>query len=169
MINKNKKKQQVSDFGFSVESAEQSVGFMFWQVTNLWQKTIGQGLEPLNLTHVQYVILANLAWLSKMQKEEITQVMIANNAQIDVMMTSKVIRALIAKKLISRRQSKADSRAYSISLTQAGEKKISQAIPIVEQIDEAFFVRLGTNKKLFLENLQTLALLHKNRLAKKIE
>ena len=166
------KKKQINkttpnDLGFGVESAEQSIGFMFWQVTNLWQRSITAALEPLGITHVQYVVLANLAWLTHTQDSEITQVMIATNAQIDVMMTSKVIRALIAKKLITRKESTRDSRANSITLTIAGLKITTQAIPLVEGTDNAFFAKLGPNRDLFLENLQLLARLHKTRLAKK--
>ena len=88
--------------------------------------------------------------------------MIATNAQIDVMMTSKVIRTLI-----TRKESTRDSRANSITLTAAGLKITTQAIPLVEGTDNAFFAKLGPNRDLFLENLQLLARLHKTRLAKK--
>src|SRR3546814_15453085 len=39
---------------------ENSPGFLLWQVTNQWQRRLRATLEPLGLTHVQFVLLAGL-------------------------------------------------------------------------------------------------------------
>jgi hypothetical protein len=60
------------DNTFSVQKAEDSSGFLLWQVTNLWQREIKKALSPFDLTHSQFVILANTHWLS-LQKTEVTR------------------------------------------------------------------------------------------------
>ena len=50
-------------FGF--ESPDDSPGFLLWQVTNLWQRRIRAALEPLGLTHVQFVFVAGAITCSR--------------------------------------------------------------------------------------------------------
>ncbi len=50
---------------FSELQVEESTGFLFWQITNLWQKRIRENLLILDLTHVQFVLLASLAWFEE--------------------------------------------------------------------------------------------------------
>jgi MarR family transcriptional regulator, organic hydroperoxide resistance regulator len=76
-------------------------GFLLWRVTNAWQRQIRAALEPLDLTHVQFVLLASLAWLSN-QETSIPQVLLAGHANTDVMMTSQVVRTLEAKGYLAR-------------------------------------------------------------------
>jgi len=40
-----------TDNTFSVEKAEESSGFLLWQVTNLWQREIKKALDEFGLTH----------------------------------------------------------------------------------------------------------------------
>ena len=43
--------------------ADDSPGFLLWQVTNKWQAAQRAALKPFGLTHVQFVLLASLTWL----------------------------------------------------------------------------------------------------------
>jgi hypothetical protein len=52
------------DNTFSVEKAEDSSGFLLWQVTNLWQREIKKALEPYGITHSQFVLMASIHWLT---------------------------------------------------------------------------------------------------------
>ena len=42
---------------------EDSPGFLLWHVTLRWQRDIAAALAPLDLTHVQFVLLATTWWL----------------------------------------------------------------------------------------------------------
>lgn len=70
------------------ERAEDSPGFLFWQLSNKWQATQRAALKPLGLTHVQFVLLATLTFASN--KNTFTQKQLAEYAQ----MTSQVVRKL---------------------------------------------------------------------------
>ncbi len=146
------KRQQVT---FSKERPEQSLGFVFWQVSNLWQRKISEALKPLALTHVQFVLLAGIGWFNKMNAS-VTQVMLAQHAKTDIMMTSKVVRTLEAKKLIVREIHPHDPRAKSLVLTQAGSRLLMQALMVVEQVDEQFFSVLDNQIGSFLKGLNLL-------------
>jgi len=128
---------------------EQSVGFLFWQTTNLWQRKMTEKLAPLKLTHVQFVLLANIAWLNKEQSEPVSQTMLSEQAKTDIMMTSKVVRTLELKEFITRQVHRSDLRARSLEITENGAKVLSEAFGVVGKVDREFFEELGENKQLF--------------------
>ena len=74
---------------FNVEKPEESSGFLLWQVTNLWQREIKKALGDFGLTHSQFVLMANIHWLT-IHKEEVTQIILSDNTKIDPMTTSTV-------------------------------------------------------------------------------
>lgn len=127
---------------FKHETAEASTGFVFWQVSMLWQRAIVSVLRPYDLTHAQFVLLAGTGWLMKTSDEPISQVLLAAQAKTDIMMTSKVVRTLMDKKLLQRVDHPTDSRAYALRLTVAGAKLLQGALQAVEEVDEQFFADL---------------------------
>jgi len=145
------------DNTFSVKSAEDSSGFLLWQVTNLWQREIKKALLPFNLTHSQFVILASMHWLT-IQKAEVTQIVLSNHTKIDPMTTSQVLRALQKKEFISRQEHKTDTRAKTIEITEKGKKIIKKAVIAVENFDKDFFSTLEKSQHELNKNLQTLLL-----------
>src|SRR4051812_27467272 len=142
------------DNTFSFENAEDSSGFLLWQVTNLWQREIKKALEKYDLTHSQYVLMASIHWLT-LHHQEVTQVVLSSHTKIDPMTTSTVLRTLQAKNLLQRQEHATDTRAKTVALTEEGKKIIKQAIKAVEKFDADFFAPLADktsdfNKKLLL-------------------
>ena len=127
-----------SDNTFSVEKAEDSSGFLLWQVTNLWQREIKKALEPYDLTHSQFVLLASIHWLS-LQKQDVTQILLSTHTKIDPMTTSTVLRTLQTKGLLQRQEHSTDTRAKTVGLTENGKKIVKQAVKTVENFDKTFF------------------------------
>ena len=113
-------------------------GFLLWRVTLRWQREIAAVLAPLDLTHVQFVLLACTFWLND-QGLAPNQATVAEQAGTDVKMTSQVIRTLEAKGLISREVDPADTRARRLRVTQAGADLAPRAMAAVEAADAAFF------------------------------
>ncbi|TGK00176.1 MarR family transcriptional regulator [Leptospira langatensis] len=138
------------------EKSEESPGFLLWQVTNLWQRGIRKVLEPLGLTHPQFVLLTVTHWLET-HGEETTQIRIADQAKTDPMTTSQVLRTLEGKKFVKRSAHGTDTRAKIVLTTAEGQKLLKQAIQAVEDFDEEFFTVLGTNRKGFLSSLGILS------------
>lgn len=140
---------------FSFEKAEDSTGFLLWQVTSLWQRHLNALLKGHKLTHAQFVVLASAYWLQT-KSPSVTQVQIASHAKIDVMLTSNILRTLEKKQLISRSHSKTDTRAKEVTVTQKGMTSLQTAVKDVETFDRKFFSILGDNLLLFNKQLQNL-------------
>ena len=144
-----------TDNTFSVEKAEESSGFLLWQVTNLWQREMKKALEQYGITHSQFVLLASIHWLT-LHKQEVTQIVLSNHTKIDPMTTSTVLRTLQQKGFIQRHEHLTDTRAKTVGLTEAGKKTIKKAVVTVENFDAKFFSILGNKTIELNKNLSTL-------------
>lgn len=143
------------DNTFSVEKPEDSSGFLLWQVTNLWQREIKIALKKYELTHSQFVLMANIHWLT-LKKEDVTQILLSNHTKIDPMTTSTVLRTLQKKQFLQRQEHTTDTRAKTVELTKKGIDIIKQAVITVENFDADFFSVLGIETKEFNRQLLTL-------------
>lgn len=143
---------------FSVQKAEDSPGFLLWQVTTLWQRGIKKALDAIGITHPQFVLLASLLWLSGRKEGDVTQADLSAHSRIDPMTTSTVMRTLQKKGLISRKEHQTDTRAKSVTLTTKGLEVTKQAIGIIEAFDRQFFKPHAKQQAQF--NRQLAVLLH---------
>lgn len=137
------------------ERADDSPGFLLWQLTNLWQQRIRSALAPLGITHVQFVLLASIAWLENTEAV-VSQAILSRHAHTDIMMTSQVVRTLEEKGLVTRTVHPTDTRAKAVSLTAEGHKIAQQALSVVETVDEQFFQGLGSQVSTFVGLMQFL-------------
>ena len=120
------------------EGPGDSPGFLLWRVTLSWQRLMTDALRPMNLTHVQFVLLASAWWLSR-DGQAPNQLAIATHAGTDVKMTSEVLRKLEGKGLIVQDTDARDRRAKAVSVTPEGIRLAEQAISAVEKADSDFF------------------------------
>ena len=133
---------------------EESTGLLLWQVTNRWQAAQRAALKPFGLTHVQFVLLASLAWLGA--DGPVTQQQLAGHAGTDPMMTSQVVRALEARHLLARSTHDTDRRARALSITDRGSRLVNRAVVAVEACDRDFFAPLGGGRPGFTRSLAVL-------------
>jgi DNA-binding MarR family transcriptional regulator len=143
------------EVNFHFKSPEESPGFLLWQVNMLWQLELKKVLDPLDLTHTQFVVMAALAWLKK-QQAIVSQNDIARHSKIDRMMTSKVLKILEKKTFIVRTASKIDTRSKEICLTADGAKTIQNALKIIEAADSKFFGKINVNTSTYQEMMMEL-------------
>lgn len=141
---------------FGYEKADESPGFLLWQVSNLWQRELKKALTKFDLTHTQFVLLASLYWLS--QRQEVTQVALSEHAKTDKMMTSKVLRTLEAKKLVQRREHQTDTRAKEVEITPQGLSILKEAVNVVEAFDRYFFSPASEGNQSFIQQMNALLL-----------
>ncbi|AZO57406.1 MULTISPECIES: MarR family winged helix-turn-helix transcriptional regulator [unclassified Mesorhizobium] len=126
------------DLNTRFSGPSESPGLLLWRTTMRWQRVMTAALAPLDLTHVQFVLLASAMWLGR-DGEPPNQVQLAAQAGTEVKMTSDVVARLEAKGLIAREADARDSRAKVIRVTSAGAAAAQQAIVAVEAADAAFF------------------------------
>jgi DNA-binding MarR family transcriptional regulator len=137
---------------FKFKAPNDSPGYLLGQLTLLWQRKQKKVLDPMNLTQTQFVLLAALGWLSR-EKDNVTQVDIANQGNADRMMVSKVLRTLEEKKFVSRQEHNTDTRAKVIRLTDEGAEVLQKALTAIENADIGFFSALGRDLNTFNENM----------------
>ena len=134
---------------------EQNGGFVIWQVSMLWQRKLKNGLDTIGITHAQFLLLASLQYIGT-QKNIVSQQDLAKHCRIDKMMTSKILRTLQKKALLSRKKNKMDTRSKTLALSEEGEAVLAKAFKIIDRIDGDFLVSLGLNSMSFQDDLRTL-------------
>jgi DNA-binding MarR family transcriptional regulator len=139
----------ISESAFGFEAPEDSPGLLLWQTTVTWQRLIKKVLEPHDISHGQFVIMAVLLWFEEHHQES-TQVAIARLSKLDKMTVSKSLKKLVAQGLVTRVEHATDTRAKSVFLTIKGKAMVSKLVPLVEQVDAEFFgqVREGDQQSL---------------------
>lgn len=70
-----------SKSAFAFPTPEDSLGFLLWKTTVTWQRQIKTTLEPFDLSHAQFVIIATTRWFFE-TKQEVTQVTIARHTGV---------------------------------------------------------------------------------------
>jgi DNA-binding MarR family transcriptional regulator len=100
-------------------------------------------LEPMGLTHPQYLVMLALWQHSPLSVTELSQLL-----QLDPGTLSPLLKRLEANGLIRRRRNPQDERALAVTLTDAGRELRAEALKIPPAVIE----RLG----LPLENLERL-------------
>lgn len=134
------------------DPAADSPGFLLWQVTMAWQREIAEALRPLDLTHVQFVLLACTWWLGRSDNPP-SQLDVGRQAGTDPKMTSEVLRRLEAKGLVMRTVDASDTRVRRIEVTAAGAELARSAVRVVEGADARFF---GSHSPEVLSSLRSL-------------
>ena len=139
-------------------AADDSPGLLLWQVTNRWQAAQRAALKPFGLTHVQFVLLASLAWLSRADRidEPVSQRALADQAATDPMMTSQVVRVLESRGWLVREPHPDDGRAFALRITDDGLALVRRAVVAVEQCDVDYFAALGSHVGRFAGDLRAL-------------
>lgn len=120
-------------------------GYLLWRLSNIWRKKVNESIAEHKITHVQYLLLASIHQL-EMDGKLTSQKQIANHAKVDIMMTSKVLRSLERKKLITRKRYHLDGRVFICKINERGIEKINQVSPIIKKLDIAFFDSVTQNK-----------------------
>ena len=124
------------------DNHQESTGLLFARVYNAWHGRVKKALQKVGLTHPQFIILTSLGYL-ELRQDLVTQVNLAAFSDMDVMTVSQVLKLLLKKGLVERREHPQDSRAKVVFLTDIGRERMNQALPLVEAIYQTYFGQLG--------------------------
>ncbi len=133
----------------------ESPGLLLWQVSTNWRRGLEAALGPLDLTHTQYLLLSTIDRLTA-DGDYCTQREIAQEALLDITMTSQALRTLEQKRFIERHYHEGDERSKYPVLTKYGRQVLEQAISVAEEIDSRYFSGLKANLKRFTDFLELL-------------
>jgi uncharacterized protein YndB with AHSA1/START domain/DNA-binding MarR family transcriptional regulator len=128
---------------------------LLWSVSQLWQRQRKASLKAIDLTLAQYITLACLLWFTK-RNEKVTQVMLAERSKLDIMHTSRIVRALEKKGLLTRFQSPEDSRANYLQITAQGEQVALKGSDMLNVTSNQFFKPIQDREQEFVALMKTL-------------
>lgn len=120
------------------EHDAEGIGNLLWKVSLRWQLHSKQTLDPFGITQTQYLFLLHTKHLMQ-NHTMITQQMLAEAAELDKMMTSKVLKTLEEKQLIVRTAHQKDARSKTLELTAAAEDLLVTVLPLLQKSDKIFF------------------------------
>lgn len=129
-------------------------GLLVRKVIKLWQRTAQRCLDEFNITPSQMELMAAIVHLS-ISKIEPTQIALSMETNIDPMTTSTILRNLQRKGLITRKESKNDTRARIVELTEEGGIIFTQAVKKVKLLYD-HVTNEEFDKKQFTMRLQSI-------------
>ncbi|WP_263381287.1 MarR family winged helix-turn-helix transcriptional regulator [Granulicella arctica] len=136
----------------SLGAPENAVGFVLWRIGARYQREVDRGLTLINLTNLQFITLALVAWFGR-EDQPVTQVELARSAGIHPMQVSQTLKALEAKKMVFRKTSKSDTRAKRVEVTSSGLQALQEAFPKVIEVQNRLFGKAGLPGGILLREL----------------
>lgn len=138
-------------------------GFLLWVVSTTWRRRVEAVLAPLGLTHPQFMTLAAIGWLTR-DDEAVSQAALGRHVRLDPNTMSQILRGLEGRGLVERRRGR-DSRAKNPVLTEEGAALVGEAVPLVEQVDDAFFSPMAGGQRMMNASLARLLEVAEGRVA----
>jgi MarR family transcriptional regulator, organic hydroperoxide resistance regulator len=142
----------------SLGAPENAVGFVLWRVMHRYQREIDRVLLPLNLTHLQFTVLAIAAWLSR-DGNPVIQTEVAKAGAVHPMQISHMLKALSDKRMIERARDDGDIRAKRVQVTDMGIQALRHSLPLVIDVQRRMFGNQGLPGGAFLEALRKVEML----------
>jgi DNA-binding MarR family transcriptional regulator len=122
------------------------LGYRLWQAHYQWHRHIERCFKTIDLTHMQYVLLAATYHLLS-QGETPSQIRLSNFTNVEKMMVSKNVRVLERRGLVARKPLPGDRRANQIQLTDTGREMLQKAFAVTTAAHSDFFHVLGDEWK----------------------
>ncbi len=132
-----------------LSSSGHSAHHLIHQVAQCADDLFGQKVRNADLTPRQFIVLRAIAKQNGVSQTELVEV-----TGIDRSTMTGLIRRLLAKKLIARRRTKHDARAYSIQITEKGLELCEASVPLAASVDADILDSLPTAQRiLFIQSL----------------
>ena len=136
----------------SLGAPEKAVGFVMWRIVGRYQREMDRALFAVDLTHLQFVLLALVAWAGR-SGEAVTQIELARSGGIQPMQVSQTLQVLEIKKLLSRTRSCTDTRAKRVEVTKVGLSRLREALPLAIRVQRRLFGETGEPEGALLKTL----------------
>jgi DNA-binding MarR family transcriptional regulator len=130
-----------------------SPGYWLHHAAPAWRQVFDRRLRPLNLTPTQFMLLASAGWLAATSGRPPTQQEVADHADADRAMTSRVLQTLVDRGLVIRQPDPADGRVKRLGPTPEGRELTRRGIRIAADLDEEMFGPGGDPLRETLQNI----------------
>jgi DNA-binding MarR family transcriptional regulator len=106
------------------------------------QLVFAMGMKTNDLTARQLAVLVAVA-----ENEGLSQTDLVEHTGIDRSTVADIVKRLTGKRLLQRRRTKEDTRAYAVKLTEDGRKLLRAAEPLARRVDERIFDALPAKQR----------------------
>ena len=132
-------------------ASHDEAGNLIRKIMKMWRRAVSRRIEEFNVTVPQLELLGAILYL-RSENIETTQIALSQETDTDPMTTSTIIRNLQKKGLITRVESKTDTRARIVDLTVEGSRIVHESknrlIALHNEITTDELDRLLINKHL---------------------
>lgn len=132
-------------------ASHDEAGNLIRKIMKMWRRAVSRRIEEFNVTVPQLELLGAILYL-RSENIETTQIALSLETDTDPMTTSTIIRNLQKKGLITRVESKTDTRARIVDLTEEGSRIVHESknrlIALHNEITTDELDRLLINKHL---------------------
>lgn len=132
---------------------QDDIGYLVWQILKFWQRGKHRILDEFGITASQLEVMGAIYHRGE-EDREVTQILLSQDTNIDPMTISTILRNLQKKGLIDRTESKTDTRARSVRITEQGNELFVKAIARVREQQEYLFHNI--DKEALRKQLQIL-------------
>lgn len=121
-----------------ISDPQNDIGYLIWRIMKFWQRGKHRVLDKYGITASQMEVMGAIYGMSE-KDGEITQIILSQETDIDPMTISTILRNLQKKGLIDRTESKTDTRARAVKITDSGIQLFSKAITKVKEEQDHLF------------------------------
>ena len=112
-----------------------------------------KALDGSDLTARQLVILKAID-----ANDSASQTAIVDVTGVDRSTLADIVRRLVKRRLISRKRTKEDARAYALTLTDAGRRAIQEADPVLRAVEKEMLAAIPAKERaVWLNTLKAVA------------
>jgi DNA-binding MarR family transcriptional regulator len=112
-----------------------------------------KALAGSDLTARQLVILKAIE-----ANDSASQTAVVGITGVDRSTLADIVRRLVKRRLISRKRTKEDARAYALTLTDAGRRAIQEADPVLRAVEKEMLAAIPAKERaVWLNTLKTVA------------
>lgn len=147
---------EITSKNMPLDNNEDNIGYLLWRITKIWQRERQRALDEFNTTTSQLELLGCIMHLEQIDQKEVTQILLSQEAGIDPMTTSTILRNLEKKGMVIRTPSKIDTRARIVNITEEGIDLFTRSITKLKKEHEALLKDIDTSSmKLLLQKILT--------------
>jgi DNA-binding MarR family transcriptional regulator len=131
-------------------SLDNVVVHLLHRVSQRADELFGKEVRDADLTPRQFAVLLSVA-----ESDDPSQTDLVEATGIDRSTIAEMVRRMVKKRLLQRRRSGKDARAYVVRLTDAGREVLKSTEPKALRTDTAVLARLsGEQRRAFVETLK---------------
>ena len=112
------------------------------RASQIAEERLTRGLGDTDVTPRQIAVLVVIA-----DREDLKQTDVTEATGIDRSTLADIVRRLVDRKLVSRKRTKDDARAYALKVTDAGRRVLTTSMPVLARVEAELLDVLPAKKR----------------------